>query len=45
MQHVADKLGLAPKIAYVDGDDLLPRIDELVASGAILPFVEGERAR
>jgi hypothetical protein len=41
VQQVADKLGLSPVIAYVDGDDLLPRIDELVASGAIRPFVEG----
>ena len=45
VQQVADKLGLAPMIAYVDGDDLLPRIDELVASGAIRPFVDGSRAR
>jgi hypothetical protein len=41
VQQVADKLGLAPVIAYVDGDDLIGRIDELVASGAILPFVAG----
>jgi acyclic terpene utilization AtuA family protein len=41
VQQVADTLGLAPVIAYVDGDDLLPRIDELVASGAIRPFVDG----
>ena len=41
VQEVADKLGLAPVIAYVDGDDVLPRIDELVASGAIRPFVDG----
>jgi hypothetical protein len=42
VQEVADKLRLAPKIAYVDGDDLLPRIDELVGSRAIVPFVEGD---
>ncbi len=41
VQDVAAKLGLAPVIAYVDGDDVLPRIDELVASGAIRPFVDG----
>ena len=29
VQEVADRLGLSPTIAYVDGDDLLPRIDEL----------------
>ena len=42
VQEVADKLRLAPKIAYVDGDDLLPRIDEIVGSRAIVPFVEGD---
>ncbi|MGI9646572.1 MAG: acyclic terpene utilization AtuA family protein, partial [Ilumatobacteraceae bacterium] len=39
--EVADKLGLAPTIAYVDGDDLLPRIEELVEHSAILPFAAG----
>ncbi|HET6298625.1 MAG TPA: acyclic terpene utilization AtuA family protein [Kribbella sp.] len=29
IQQLADKLGLHPKIAYVEGDDLLPRVDEL----------------
>jgi hypothetical protein len=31
--EVADKLGLHPKIAYVQGDDLLPRLGELQAAG------------
>jgi hypothetical protein len=31
--EVADRLGLAPTIAYVNGDDLLGRLDELVAAG------------
>jgi len=39
--EVADKLGLSPKIAYVDGDDLLPRVHELSQAGALKPFVEG----
>ena len=43
--EVADRLGLAPTIAYVDGDDLLPRLAELVASGALRPFVEGGERR
>jgi hypothetical protein len=30
---LAERLGLHPKIAYVTGDDLLPRLDELMASG------------
>ena len=36
--EVADRLGLDPTIAYVDGDDLLPRMDELVSTGSLLPF-------
>ena len=40
VQEVADRLGLAPTIAYVDGDDLLPRIGELAESGALQPFDE-----
>jgi hypothetical protein len=39
--EVADRLGLSPTIAYVDGDDLLPRVDELVQSGALAPFAVG----
>ncbi|HCB34589.1 MAG TPA: exopolyphosphatase [Acidimicrobiaceae bacterium] len=31
--EVADRLGLSPSIAYVDGDDLTDRLDELVAAG------------
>ncbi len=39
--EVADRLGLAPSIAYVDGDDLMPRIVELAESGALQPFGDG----
>jgi hypothetical protein len=38
--EVADKLGLAPTIAYVGGDDLLPRLDEMVAAGIDLAHLE-----
>lgn len=38
VEQVAAKLGLAPTIAYVDGDDLLPRITDLVEAGALRPF-------
>jgi hypothetical protein len=31
--ELAGKLGLHPKISYVTGDDLLPRLDELRAAG------------
>ena len=33
VRQVADKLGLAPKIAYVQGDDLIGRLPELGAAG------------
>jgi hypothetical protein len=33
VKEIADRLGLSPTIAYVDGDDLMPRFDELRASG------------
>ena len=33
VRDVADRLGLAPKIAWVAGDDLLPRIDDLRSAG------------
>ncbi len=40
--EVADRLGLSPTIAYIDGDDLLPRITELAESGALRPFASVE---
>jgi hypothetical protein len=40
--EVAHKLGLNPKIAYVRGDDLMPRMDQLVASGELRHFETGE---
>ena len=40
VHEVAGKLGLAPTIAYIDGDDLLPRIAELAESGALQPFAD-----
>jgi hypothetical protein len=38
--EVADKLGLSPRIAYVRGDDLLPRLGELMAAGVDLAHLE-----
>lgn len=38
--EVADKLGLAPTIAYVNGDNILSRLDELVAAGIHLDHFE-----
>jgi hypothetical protein len=40
--QVAKKLGLNPKIAYVRGDDLLPRINELIAEDQLIHFETGE---
>jgi hypothetical protein len=42
VQQVAERLGLSPTIAYVDGDDLLPRISELAGAGALRPFADGD---
>ena len=41
VHDVAQKLGLNPTIAYVDGDDLMPNIEQLAATGALQPFVDG----
>jgi hypothetical protein len=40
--EVAQKLGLHPKIAYVRGDDLVPRMQELIAAGQLRHFETGE---
>ena len=37
---VAQKLGLAPKIAYINGDNLIPRLAELQAAGVDLAHFE-----
>ncbi len=34
--EMADKLGLRPTIAYVEGDDLLPRLEDLKSEGIVL---------
>jgi hypothetical protein len=40
--EVAEKLGLHPKIAYVRGDDLLPRMNDLIAADQLSHFETGE---
>jgi hypothetical protein len=40
--EVANKLGLSPTIAYVRGDDLLPRMTELLAADQLSHFETGE---
>jgi hypothetical protein len=43
LADLADRLGLAPTIAYVEGDDLLPRLGELIEAGIELDhFDTGE---
>lgn len=41
VQQVADRLGLRPTIAYVDGDDVAPRLADLIVSGALTRFDDG----
>ncbi len=38
--EVASTLGLNPSIAFITGDDLMPRIDELIGGGSLQPFDE-----
>jgi hypothetical protein len=33
VHELAARLGLSPKVAWIDGDDLTPRLDELLAAG------------
>ncbi|MAR54880.1 MAG: exopolyphosphatase [Acidimicrobiaceae bacterium] len=40
VQELADQLGLNPKIAYVAGDDLAPRLDDLIQSGHDLAHLD-----
>jgi hypothetical protein len=39
--EVGERLGLRPVVAYVDGDDLMPRIAELTDAAALRPFGDG----
>ncbi len=41
IDELAGRLGLTPRIADVSGDDLMPRLEDLVDAGAIEPFVPG----
>ena len=42
VSEVADKLGLNPKVAFVRGDDLMPRMEELLAGDQLRHFESGE---
>jgi len=42
--QLAERLGLHPRVAYVHGDDLLPRVPELLADGVDLAHLDtGQR--
>ncbi len=41
ISEVAGRLGLDPTIAYVDGDDLMPRLEELTSTEGLQPFEDG----
>jgi len=36
LHELADRLGLAPNIAYIEGDDIVDRVPDLIASGVPL---------
>ena len=40
LRALAQRLGLHPRIAYITGDDLLPRLDELMAGGEPLAHLD-----
>ncbi len=42
LHEIAARLGLSPKIAFVRGDDLMPRLADLVASGQLRHFETGD---
>lgn len=42
VSEIADRLGLSPTIAYVNGDNLLPRLAELKQTRAITAFEPGD---
>ncbi|MEM9174527.1 MAG: acyclic terpene utilization AtuA family protein [Myxococcota bacterium] len=42
VHEIATRLGLSPKIAFVRGDDLMPRIDALISADQLHHFETGE---
>jgi hypothetical protein len=40
VQAIVDELGLAARVAWIDGDDIAPRIDELTAAGEKLRNID-----
>lgn len=42
VEQIAARLGIEVKVAYVDGDDILPQVPELIASGKLTQLDSGE---
>ena len=42
VQDIAQAQGLSPSIAYIDGDNLIGRLPELIHSDNLLPFIKGQ---
>ena len=40
VEEIVEELGLNLKVAYIDGDDLIPRLDELNEKGELLKNIE-----
>ena len=40
VEEIVEELGLSLKVAYIDGDDLIPRLDELNEEGELLKNME-----
>lgn len=40
VEEIVEELGLKLKVAYIDGDDLIPRLDELNKDGELLKNIE-----
>jgi hypothetical protein len=43
VHELAARLGLSPRVAWIDGDDLTPRLDELLAAGHDLTHTDSGR--
>jgi hypothetical protein len=43
VHELAAKLGLSPRVAWIDGDDLTPRLDDLLAAGHDLAHIDSGR--
>lgn len=42
LEEVAGRLGLSPRVAWITGDDLRPRLGELIGEGSLVDSATGE---